>query len=167
MTSPSPEVEETGAAASGERQGTRSGREELKAVLYEAVVAAGWPEVSAETRREQLNRTAAAAWRMVSERQPNDDMRRFKPNIDLAADVLAALADAPEKDRKPVRLIRRVAGDFEFVHDQMHAYLAARWFAQEGFGVAELEKMIESSHDLDASARGASHAVGLRRCIAR
>jgi hypothetical protein len=32
MTSPSPEVEETGAAASGETQGTGSGREELKAV---------------------------------------------------------------------------------------------------------------------------------------
>jgi hypothetical protein len=114
--------------------------------LYAAVIAAGWPEVSEETRREQLNRTAAAAWRMVSERKPNEDMRRLKPDTDLAADLLVALADAPEKDRKPVRLIRRVGGGgFEFVHDQMHAYLAARWFTQDGFGVTELEKMIEAS----------------------
>jgi tRNA G37 N-methylase Trm5 len=42
-------------------------------------------------------------------------------------------------------LIRRVGGGFEFVHDQMHAYLAARWFAQDGFGVTALEKMIEAS----------------------
>jgi hypothetical protein len=114
--------------------------------LYEAVISAGWPDVTEETRREQLNRTAAAAWRMVSERKPNEDMRRLKSDIDLAADLLMALADAPEKDRKPVRLIRRVAGgDFEFVHDQMHAYLAARWLAQDGFSVTELGKMIEAS----------------------
>ena len=83
---------------------------------------------------------------MVSERKPHDDMRRLKPDADLAADLLVALADAQEKDRKPVRLIRRVAGGgFEFVHDQMHAYLAARWLTQDGFGVTELEKMIETS----------------------
>ncbi len=114
--------------------------------LYAAVIAAGWPEVTEDTRREQVNRTAAAAWRMVSEHKPNEDMRRLKPDTDLAADLLVALADAPEKDRKPVRLVRRAAGGgFEFVHDQMHAYLAARWFAQDGFGVTELEKMIDAS----------------------
>ena len=60
--------------------------------------------------------------------------------------VLGALADVQETDAKPVRLVRRVAGgSFEFVHDQMHAYLAARWFSQEGFSVAELEKMLEAS----------------------
>ena len=48
--------------------------------------------------------------------------------------VLGALADVQETDAKPVRLVRRVAGgSFEFVHDQMHGYLAARWFSQEGF----------------------------------
>jgi hypothetical protein len=31
------------------------------------------------------------------------------------------------------------------VHDQMHAYLAARWFAQDGFSVSELETMIAGS----------------------
>jgi len=114
--------------------------------LYAAVITAGWPEGTEDTRREQLNRTAAAAWRMVSERKPNEDMRRLRPDTDLAADLLVALADAPEKDRKPVRLVRRAAGNsFEFVHDQMHAYLAGRWLTQDGFGVTELEKMIEAS----------------------
>ena len=34
---------------------------------------------------------------------------------------------------------------FEFVHDQMHFYLAARWFAEDGFSVSELESMIAGS----------------------
>jgi hypothetical protein len=42
--------------------------------LYAAVVDAGWPEVPEEKKREQLSRTATAAWRIVSERKPNDDM---------------------------------------------------------------------------------------------
>ena len=83
---------------------------------------------------------------MVSERKPNEDMRRLKPDVDLPSGLLVALADAPEKDNRSVRLIRRAgAGMFEFVHDQMHAYLAARWFAQEGLSVGELEKMAAGS----------------------
>ena len=47
---------------------------------------------------------------------------------------------------RSVRLVRRAGGGaFEFVHDQMHAYLAARWFAQDGFSAAELEKMVANS----------------------
>jgi hypothetical protein len=125
--------------------------------LYQAVIAAGWPGVSRAAfipgdifpegeQREQLSRTSAAAWRMVSERKPNEDMRRLKPDDDLTTNLLEALADVQETDEKPVRLVRRVAGgSFEFVHDQMHAYLAARWFSQKGFSVAELEKMLEAS----------------------
>jgi hypothetical protein len=73
-------------------------------------------------------------------------MRRLRPDVDLPMTILIALADAPERDNRSVRLIRRVgAGTFEFVHDQMHAYLAARWFAQNGFSVAELKKMVSAS----------------------
>jgi hypothetical protein len=90
-------------------------------------------------------RSLPPAWRMVSERKPNEDLRRLKPDVDLPADLLIALADAFEREGKPVRLARRVGdGAFEFVHDQMHAYLAARWFAQNGFSVRELE-MVEGS----------------------
>jgi len=114
--------------------------------LYAAVIKGGWPDVSPEARQEQQSLTAAAAWRMVSERKPNEDMRRLRPDVDLSANLLIALADAPERDKRPVRLIRRVGGGtFEFVHDQMHAYLAARWFAQDGFSAAELEKMVAGS----------------------
>jgi len=114
--------------------------------LYAAVIAAGWPAVPADVQREQLSRKSAAAWRMVSERKSNEDMRRLKPDADLTADLLRALADVQETDGKPVRLVRRVAsGSFEFVHDQMHAYLAARWFSQPGFSVAELERMLDAS----------------------
>jgi hypothetical protein len=114
--------------------------------LYAAVIEAGWPDVAVDARREQQNLTAAAAWRMVSERKPNEDIRRLKADIDLPADLLTALADAPEKDNRPVRLIRRVGGNgFEFVHDQMHSYLAARWFTQAGLSVGELERMVAGS----------------------
>ena len=114
--------------------------------LYAAVIKAGWLDVPEELRQEQLSLTEAAAWRMVSERKPNEDMRRLKPDVDLPTTLLVALADAPENDKRPVRLIRRVgAGAFEFVHDQMHAYLAARWFAQDGFSLSELEKMVAGS----------------------
>jgi hypothetical protein len=123
--------------------------------LYAGVINAGWPDVPSEARQEQQNVTAAAAWRMVSERKPNEDIRRLKPDVDLPANLLVALADAPEKENRPIRLIRRAGGSaFEFVHDQMHAYLAARWFAQDGFAVAELEKMVAGStvwtHSADA-----------------
>jgi hypothetical protein len=114
--------------------------------LYEAVIEASWPNVPADTRKEQQSQTSAAAWRSASERKPNDDMRRFKPGVDLPEDLLKALADVQENDNRTVRLIRRVGGNaFEFVHDQMHAYLAARWFAQDGFSTAELEKMVAGS----------------------
>src|SRR5262249_23581640 len=77
---------------------------------------------------------------------PNEDMRRLKPDVDLPANLLVALAEAPEKYNRSVRLVRRVgSGAFEFVHDQMHAYLAACWFAQDGFSAAELEKMVSNS----------------------
>lgn len=114
--------------------------------LYAAVLEAGWPGVSETVRKEQQSLTAAAAWRMVSERKPNEDMRRMRPDVDLPSDLLVALADAPRAYGRSVRLIRRVgAGAFEFVHDQMHAYLAARWFAQDGISASELEKMISGS----------------------
>jgi hypothetical protein len=113
--------------------------------LYATVVSAGWPEATEEVRREQQNRLEAAAWQMVSERKPHEDMRRLKPDVDLAAELLVALADAPEKNHRPVRLLHRAANGFEFVHDQMHAYLAARWFAQDELPVAELERKIAAS----------------------
>jgi hypothetical protein len=114
--------------------------------LYAAVIKAGWPDAPDEMRKEQQSLTAAAAWRMVSERKPNENMRRLKPDVDLPGDLLIALADVPEKYNRTVRLIRRAgSGAFEFVHDQMHAYLAARWFTQDGFVAAELEKMVGAS----------------------
>lgn len=114
--------------------------------LYAAVIEAGWPNVPDDARREQQSLLAAAAWRMVSERKPNEDMRRLRPHVDLPAHLLEALADAPSNDARPVRLIRRVGQSaFEFVHDQMHTYLAARWFAQVGLSAVELERMVASS----------------------
>lgn len=113
--------------------------------LYEAVLVAGWPAGTEEAMHEQQDRTAAAAWRMVSEREPHQDRRRLKPDDDLSSDLLVALADAPDRERRPVRLLRRSGDLYEFVHDQMHAYLAARWFTQYGRSSVELETMLRTS----------------------
>lgn len=113
--------------------------------LYEAVLSAGWPIATEQERQEQQFQTYAAAWRMVSERKPNEDKRRMKADVELPRGLLNALADAPEVDGKSVRLVRRVRDSYEFVHDQMHAYLAACWFAQPGLQIFELEAMVTSS----------------------
>ena len=110
--------------------------------LYSMVVSAGWPNAPDEVKREQQDRMAAAAWHMVSDRMPNEDKRRLDG---LETSLLESLADAPERNARPVRLVRRRAAAFEFVHDQMHAYMAARWFAQDGFEVEQLERMIAES----------------------
>lgn len=115
-----------------------------RAGLYRAVVDAAWPAGTLDEVAEQQLRTAAAAWTMVSERKPHEDIRRMKPGDGLG-DLLERLANAYEREGRPIRLVRRVGAAYEFVHDQMHAYLAARWFAQEGLSVETLVKMLEAS----------------------
>jgi hypothetical protein len=82
---------------------------------------------------------------MVSERKPNDDKRRLIPGEYLDEALLTALAEAPERDNRPVRLVSRVGNAFEFVHDQMHAFLAARWFTQGERSVTELVKEVSTT----------------------
>jgi hypothetical protein len=114
--------------------------------LYAAVIDKAWPEETASVKHEQQMQTAAAAWKMVSERKPHENIRRMKLDVDLDGQLLTALAEAPDRFKKPIRLIRQVGTTaFEFVHDQIHAYLAACWFTQEGFTIQELEKMVAGS----------------------
>lgn len=125
--------------------------------LYEAVVNAAWPKSVGVPEEEQLL-TSAAAWNMLSNRKPYEDQRRLRPDVDLSGDLLSLLADAPERHGRPLRLVRRVGKVFEFVHDQMHAYLAARWFTQQGFEVADMEKMLAESGIW-------AHAASVRRTL--
>jgi hypothetical protein len=115
--------------------------------LYDAVVEAGWSNGPAEKKREEQGRVMAAAWSMVSERRPNQDKRRLDPKTDalLSEDLLTTLADAPDRELKPVRLVQRVRGAYEFVHDQMHEYLAACYFARSGFGEEKMVKLLIDS----------------------
>jgi hypothetical protein len=115
-----------------------------RAGLYLAVVNAAWPGGAPDELAEQQLRVAAAAWTMVSGRKPHEDLRRMKPGDGLG-DLLERLAMAPEREGRPIRLVRRVGAAYEFVHDQMHAYLAARWFTQDGLEVETLVKMLEAS----------------------
>jgi len=113
--------------------------------LYRGVVDAGWPPANDEQRRTQQAQLEAAAWKLVSERDPNDDKRRLKPDVDLPGALLIALADAPDKFGRSVRLVRGVGTDFEFVHDQMNAFLAACWFAREERTIADMTSMLSGS----------------------
>jgi hypothetical protein len=108
--------------------------------LYAEALRAGWPGNGEEEMREQQYRTFSAAWRAASERRSS-----LVADVDLPASLLEALADAPIRNGTPFRLVARVGEEFEFVHSQMHAYLAARWFAQDHFTVADLMRILRSS----------------------
>jgi len=92
--------------------------------LYGAAVAAAWPE--GDDRLELLQ---AAAWKLISDRGPNEDKRRLKPDVDAPADLLERLEAVREQSGRSIRLVRAAPPGYEFVHDQMNAYLAACWFA--------------------------------------
>ncbi|HEY4847686.1 MAG TPA: hypothetical protein VIH87_07785 [Methylocella sp.] len=92
--------------------------------LYRAAIAAAWPEGD-----ERLELLQAAAWKLLSERGPNEDKRRLKPDVDAPKDLLEQLEAVRERSGRSIRLIRGAPPYYEFVHDQMNAYLAACWFS--------------------------------------
>jgi hypothetical protein len=91
--------------------------------LYRAAVAAGWPEGD-----DRLDLLQAAAWKLISDRGPNEDKRRLRPDIDAPVDLLERLEAVREQSGRSIRLVRAAPPGYEFVHDQMNAYLAACWF---------------------------------------
>jgi hypothetical protein len=104
--------------AKADPDGTNVPRDRLG--LYRAAVAAAWPK--GDNRLEQLE---AAAWKLMSEREPNEDKRRLRPDDDATKDLLEQLAAVQERSGRTIRLIRAAPPYYEFVHDQMNAYLAA------------------------------------------
>jgi hypothetical protein len=105
--------------------------------LYRAAVAAAWPK---EDQRLEL--LQAAAWKLMSERGPNEDKRRLKPDVDAPKDLLEQLEAVRERSGRSIRLIRGAPPYYEFVHDQMNAYLAACWFADRTT-VAVMKDLLE------------------------
>ena len=75
--------------------------------LYRAAVTEAWPE--GDQRLELLQ---AAAWKLISERGPNEDKRRLKPDVDAPKDLLEHLEAVRERSgpqhppdtRSPARL---------------------------------------------------------------
>jgi hypothetical protein len=92
--------------------------------LYRAAVAAAWPE-----RDERLELLQAAAWKLMSERGSNEDKRRLKADSDAPKDLLEQLEAVRELWGRSIRVVRGAPPGYEYVHDQMNAYLAASWFA--------------------------------------
>jgi hypothetical protein len=116
--------------------------------LYRAAVAEAWPEGD-----ERLETFQAAAWKLMSERGPNEDKRRLKPDADAPKDLLEKVEAARERSGRNIRLIRAAPPYYEFVHDQMNAYLAACWLASRatvGAMKAELEATKVWQDGLDA-----------------
>ncbi|MDQ6868955.1 MAG: hypothetical protein M3178_11325 [Pseudomonadota bacterium] len=107
--------------------------------LYRAAVAAAWPEGD-----ERLELLQAAAWKLMSERGPNEDKRRLKPEMDAPKDLLEQLEAVRERWGRSIRLIRGAPPGYEFVHDQMNAYLAACWFADRPT-VAVMKELLETT----------------------
>jgi hypothetical protein len=105
--------------AEADAEGTSLPRDRIG--LYRAVVAEAWP-----TGDERLDLLEGAAWMLISDRGPNEDKRRLKPDVDAPKDLLEAVR---ERSGRSIRLIRAALPAYEFVHDQMNAYLAACWFA--------------------------------------
>jgi len=92
--------------------------------LYRVAVAAAWPEGD-----ERLELLQAAAWRLISERGSNEDNRRLKRDSDAPKDLLEQLEAVRELWGRSIRVVRGAPPGYEYVHDQMNAYLAACWFA--------------------------------------
>jgi len=92
--------------------------------LYREAVLAGWP--AGDQRSELLQ---AAAWKLLSERGPNEDKRRLRPDVDAPRDLLEKLEAVREQSGRSIRLILEAPPNYEFVHDQMNSYLAAGWIA--------------------------------------
>ncbi|MGH6835066.1 MAG: hypothetical protein ACREC9_05855 [Methylocella sp.] len=107
--------------------------------LYRAAVAAAWPEGD-----QRLDKLQAAAWKLISERGPNEDKRRLKPDEDAPKDLLEQLEAVREQSGRSIRLIRGAPPGYEFVHDQMNAYLAACWLVDLPTGAIMREKLGET-----------------------
>lgn len=107
--------------------------------LYRAVLRAAWPSGD-----ERLNLLQAAAWNLVSERGPNEDKRRLQPGVDLPADLLEAMANVQEHGSQSLRLVRPAPPNYEFVHDQINAFLAASWFV-ELVGIGAMREQLRDS----------------------
>jgi hypothetical protein len=106
--------------------------------LYRETVKAAWPE--GDNRLEVLQ---GAAWMIISERGPNEDKRRLRPG-DAPEDLLEQLEAARERSGRSIRLIRGAPPGYEFVHDQMNAYLAACWFVDRP-SVAIMKDKLEAT----------------------
>ncbi len=106
--------------------------------LYREAVDAAWPKGD-DRKEERVEILEAAAWVLVSDRGPNQDRRRMVPSQDCPADLLNDLEKVPV-----VRLVRAAGKDYEFVHDQMGAYLAARWFTSRA-AAAVMRELLETS----------------------
>jgi hypothetical protein len=113
--------------------------------LYGSIVDAAWPQGAQSQRRIQEAQLEAAAWKLISEKEPYEDKRRLKPDVDLPGQFLTALAYAQDKSGRSVRLVRGIGQDFEFVHDQMNLYQAARWLAGQERSIPEMRQLISAS----------------------
>jgi hypothetical protein len=93
---------------------------------------------------ELLRLVKAAAWRIMSNRGPHEDKRRIKPGEDLEPDLLNKLTRVDERQGHRVRLVRHRDQQFEFVHDEMNAFLAACWLVERSTMEQKLELLTSS-----------------------
>lgn len=115
--------------------------------LYEEALRRGWPDAMerATTVAAEQTMAGAAAWRMLATRQYYQDKRRMTDkDEDLSTRLLEALAEAGNRRGSP-RLVKKLGSTYEFMHDQLHDYLAARYLVRSGFGLERIENLLKSS----------------------
>lgn len=113
-----------------------------RAELYEVSLAKGWPDSPPEKLPGEHAQLESSAWNLMVERKPYEDRRRMDGK-DVSENLLMRLGDARASGSSPVRIVRRAGKGYEFAHDQMLAYLAARRFAQHGLSTEQLSEMLE------------------------
>ena len=104
-----------------------------------------WPDGDAEKCAQDQTQLEAAAWKLLSEREAYEDKQRLTPDKDLPKRLLVQLAAGPGGVNQGIRLVRQLEGEFEFVHDQMNAYLAGRWLTKHDRSTEAMEEMLLSS----------------------
>ncbi|WP_162600858.1 HEAT repeat domain-containing protein [Paraburkholderia sp. C35] len=109
--------------------------------MYElAVETSRPPALSDSLWKDRRMHLEHAAWELMSQNK-----RNLQPSDALPPSILREMSRESLGGNERLRILRPLAESFEFVHDQMRAYLAARWFVRPEFSTVALGKMLSTA----------------------
>lgn len=114
-----------------------------RADLYEAAWQAAWHDDPRAPEEQAVLR--ALAWKVTVSRDAHQQRLLSDKDPTLPLKLLEKLsAEVPDGDSR-TRIIVRVDGGYEFVHDQMVAYLAAMYLVHTGYDAKGLVRLLDES----------------------